>query len=147
MSDGSVPVGGFNFQVHVAEVDERGDAGPAIEIEAMRVVLPVFRCRPVAARPDAEPDLDGDRLVVQRGHTGSTELHDWWSDEHDPKYRGRVVSVVVLDRDLLPVTVWRFEGCHLAELRYSPLDALESAVLTETVEIGFESVRQLPIRG
>ena len=40
------------------------------------------------------------------------------------------------------VTTWRFTGCHLVHLRFSPLDALESAVLIETAAISFATVTQ-----
>ena len=82
-------------------------------------------------------------LVLRRGHTGSTELSDWWMHERDALLRGsHDVEVTVLDDAGRSVTTWRFTGCHLVDLRFSPLDALESTVLIETAAISFATVTQ-----
>ncbi len=143
MADDATPVGAFHFQVHIAEIGPRGGARRTIELDVQQVVLPTFVGR-TTERPTRDPaGDDADRLVLRRGHTGSSYFYDWWEQERNPKYKGsRAVGVTLLDRDLRPATIWRFTGCRLASFAYSPLDALESAVLMETAAIEFESVAQ-----
>ena len=70
------------------------------------------------------------------------DLHEWWIRERGPKpSRGRVVAVELLDESNTDVAVaWRFTGCRPIALHYSPLDALESAVVTETIVLAFDDV-------
>ena len=54
---------------------------------------------------------------------------------------GRVVTVELLDETNTEVAVaWRFIGCRPVALHYSPLDALEAAVVTETIVLAFDDV-------
>ena len=47
----------------------------------------------------------------------------------------------VLDETNTEVGVaWRFTGCRPVALHYSPLDALEAAVVTETIVLAFDDV-------
>lgn len=143
-----LPIGGHNFVVRLVQVGPRGGAGREWDVEFDQVVLPTLRVdverhpsiRPVEADATAGRD---DVIVLRRGHTGSTELYDWWSAERDSQQRGsREVHVVVLDDVGRGVTRWSFTGCHLVALRYSPLDANLSSLLTETAEIAYETVAQ-----
>jgi hypothetical protein len=70
------------------------------------------------------------------------DLHEWWMQERGPKRsRGRVVTVELLDETNSEVGVaWRFTGCRPVALHYSPLDALEAAVVTETIVLAFDDV-------
>ena len=82
-------------------------------------------------------------LVLRRGYTGSSDLREWWRQERaSPKRgRGRVVVVELLDETGgEAVTAWRFVGCRPVALHYSPLNALESAVLVETIALAFDDV-------
>lgn len=147
MSDREV-VASFRFRVRLAEIGPRGGARRSRELDVHQVVLPVFRGRPSIDTAEIQRPVGSDeRLTLRRGHTGDAYLYDWWRQERNPKYRGsRVIEVDVLDAVGKPVTAWRFTRCHLAEFRYSPLDALESAVLTEIAEIDVETVEQRSVR-
>ena len=82
------------------------------------------------------------RIVLRRGATGALDLYDWWRqtrDGHPP--RRRTVTVKLLGDDHATVLVtWRFKNVRPVSLAYSPLDALEGAVLMETIELAFDDV-------
>ncbi|HZI43922.1 MAG TPA: phage tail protein, partial [Ilumatobacter sp.] len=106
--------------------------------------LPTLLARPEVAA-DAEAALGDEgssHLVLRRGFTGAMDFHEWWMQERGPKRsRGRVVTVELLDETNSEVGVaWRFTGCRPVALHYSPLDALESAVVTETIVLAFDDV-------
>jgi hypothetical protein len=127
-----VPYGSYNFAVRISGTGRGRGRGDALGFS--EVVLP----------PLVVDDRGGDappRLVLRRGHTGSLELYEWWRRESDPKRR-RPAEVVVdlLDDATRPVTRWRFSGCRLVSVSFSPLDALVSRPLIETAEIAYESV-------
>ena len=113
------------------------------------VRLPPFRRRPDPTREPRETPSPrratetSANLILRRGHTGSTEFYDWWREENDSKRRSRRdVIVTVLNEDGKPVTRWSFDDCRLETFEYSPLDALDSAVLMETAEISFKRATQ-----
>lgn len=151
------PVVGRNFVVRVTRRGPRGGVRDEFELACRQVTLPVLRVGeprvpilgqparpsdPPAAAPDAQPAPD-ELLVLRRGHTGATELYDWWTHERTALLRGsHDVEITVLDEAGQAVTTWSFESCHLVALRYSPLDAIESDVLMETAEISFGTVTQ-----
>lgn len=159
MSSGS-PASGRNFAVRVTRLGPRGGVRAEFELACRRVILPVMRVtertRPVLGRPpagttsdDAVHDGQGadDLLVLTHGHTGATDLHDWWLAERSAVFRGsHDVAVVVLSDDGHPVTTWAFTGCHLVALRYSPLDAVAGDILMETADLSFEAVGQISHR-
>jgi hypothetical protein len=152
------PIGGHNFIVRVQRLGPRGGVRDEWELSCRQVILPVMRVierrSPLSGRPgppvpstaDDGPDGD-DLLVLRRGHTGSTELYDWWSTERTAFFRGsHAVEVVVNAADGSAVTTWGFTGCHLVALRYSQLDAVDADVLMETAEVRFETVTQIAHR-
>lgn len=145
----STPLGAFRFQVELAQRGPRGGAGRTFEVDVSEVLLPAFRREPdrTIKRPEVppspRPESADDLLVLRRGHTGSTEFYDWWEDERNPKRRiRRDVIVTLLNENGKPFTSWVFDECRLESFRYSPLDALESAVLIETAEISFQRAKQ-----
>lgn len=91
----------------------------------------------LAIGADIPASLIGERhLVLRRGYAGAPDLREWWEQERKAprRGRGRVVTVELLDEaGGATVTTWRFLGCRPVALHYSPLDALESAVVTETI--------------
>ncbi len=157
-------VGGRNFVVRVTRRGPRRGVQDEFELACRQVILPVLRVgepevptlgrppRPSVSTPGTAPGptpgtssadhpAPDELLVLRRGHTGATELSDWWSHERAALLRGsHDVDVTVLDDAGKPVTTWAFEGCHLVALRYSPLDAIDSDVLMETAEVSFDTV-------
>lgn len=130
-----VPVGGRDFQVWFGVLGPRGGRAKTFEVACSEVVLP--RLGP------GRDDGASTRLVLRRGHTGSNELYRWWRAQHDgERRRVQEVAVDVLDERREPVTRWEFTGCRLIALEYTPLDAVRSAVLVESIEIEFDEVVQ-----
>ncbi len=139
------PHGARNFRVRVGLLGPRGGRGEERELAFSEVILPPFRLKDRVVPDDRdEPDRGAPRnLVLRRGHTGASELYEWWRAERDAeRLRVREVTVMLLDETSRTVTSWRFTGCHLVSLQYSPLDALDSGALMETVELSFTSVDQ-----
>ena len=160
-----VPASGRNFAVRVTQLGPRGGVRAEFELACRQVILPVMRVversrpllggtlgRRLDGPPNGPPDDDttddgldaDDLLVLRRGHTGATELYDWWSTERSPVFRGsHNVEVVALADDGHAVTTWGFTDCHLVALRYSPLDAVDGHVLMETADVSFETITQI----
>jgi hypothetical protein len=90
----------------------------------------------------AAPPGDGEHLVLRRGATGALDLYAWWDSARRGRApRRRVVTVELLDptgRDVL--MTWRFSEARPVSLTYSPLLAMDSGVLMETIEIAFHAV-------
>ena len=131
------PYRSFNFRVAIGGRSGSNDGFSAVG-------LPTLLTRPDAA-PDAARALGEEHsshLVLRRGFTGAMDLHEWWMRERGPKpSRGRVVTVELLDETKTSVAMaWRFTGCRPVALHYSSLDALESAVVTETIVLTFDDV-------
>ena len=82
------------------------------------------------------------RLILKRGVTGSLDLYRWWDAarrQKDPPKR--TVRVQLMTPDLSrPVLTWTFRGARPLALTYTPLNALEAAVLVESIEVEFERV-------
>ena len=83
-----------------------------------------------------------DRLVLRRGATGALDLYAWWRQARDGRAPARrTVTVKLLADDHASVLVtWRFRNVKPVSLAYSPLDALDGAVLMETIELAFDDV-------
>jgi len=126
------PYRNFNFRVAIGGRSRADDGYCEVRFPAMTIGA------------DVPESLLGERhLVLRRGYTGASDLRDWWEQERKaPKRgRGRLVVVELLDETATAaVTAWRFVGCRPVALHYSPLDALESAVLFETIALAFDDV-------
>ncbi len=134
MSGAADPLPGCNF---IVEFD-----GAAIAFA--QVVLPKL-------------DPAGERapLVLRRGATGADDLFKWAEAERTAPgkdLRTIVVSVLAADRSARPL-FWRFEKCRPVGLSFTPLDALSSDTLMETIELAYESMainppppRRIPVR-
>ena len=131
------PYRNFNFRVAIGGRSSANDGFSAVR-------FPTLLTRPdvAATAAIALADEHSSHLVLRRGFTGAMDLHEWWMRERDPKRaRGRVVTIELLDETNTDVAVaWRFTGCRPVALHYSPLDALESAVVTETIVLTFDDV-------
>ena len=138
------PYGSFRFRV--------GLGGRASE-GFSEVRLPRFLLRPEVTggrtdgRSDGRSDGVGDsaHLVLRRGFSGGLDLYAWSDQERQSKRsRGRIVTVELLEESSHePVVAWRFIGCRPIALEYSPLNALESAVVVETIVLSFDHVEMI----
>jgi len=85
--------------------------------------------------------LPARHVLLQGGVTGATELADWWRAERAPKSSARTVVVELTDPgSRAPVLTWTFRRCRVVQLSHSPLDALEAAVLTESLVFEYADV-------
>jgi phage tail-like protein len=132
------PYRSFNFRVTIGGRARADDGFSAVR-------LPTLLTRPDVAvhAENALGDEGSSHLVLRRGFTGARDLHEWWMQERGPKpSRGRIVAVELLDETNTEVAVtWRFTGCRPVALHYSPLDALGSAILTETIVLAFDDAQ------
>jgi hypothetical protein len=117
------PHTGSRFLVAIGEHDGREAAAGFAE-----VVFPSFTHH---RERETTGDADGARLVLRRGVTGQLDLYAWWDEVRRGKTPPtRTVRVHLLADDHRTVVT----------LSYSPLNAMDSAVLMEEVALAFEHV-------
>jgi phage tail-like protein len=125
---GSRPFLTSNFRVDFGDGKARNASGGFAE-----VIFPEFRLEPV-------PGVTENKLILKRGVCGALELYTWWEQTRlglaPPRPK---VAVQLLRQDLRTVALtWTFHQVRPVALSYSPLRALEDAVLIETLELAFE---------
>jgi hypothetical protein len=114
------------------------------DVAAVEVIFPEGRI--VAER--------GKRLVqygsmtLRRALTASKDWYRWWDSARRPGARdvSRTVRVIVVDRLQADVNSWTFSTAEPTAYSLSPLNALSSAPLVETLELsvgGFEAAFDL----
>lgn len=82
--------------------------------------------------------------VLERGVVpGDNEFFAWLDTAHVGTVERRDVVVKLLDEQHAPAMVWRLRRCFPVGLDWSPLDALHSQVLIETLRLAVESVEVL----
>jgi phage tail-like protein len=138
-----LPYGSFNFRVAL------GGRGRALEgFSEERLPTLVLHADAVDAVAAGAAGAAGDdydtsaHLLLRRGFSGALDLYGWWDHQRRSKRsRGRTVTVELLDEsNVAPVVAWRFLGRRPVALEYSPLNALESAVVVETIVLSFDHV-------
>ena len=78
-------------------------------------------------------------LIVRRGAIGSLNWYQWWNEERNGGQTARTIRVSLLSEDLTQtVLTWKFLRARPVSLRYSPLNALGTEPLVESLEIAFE---------
>lgn len=119
------PTGGNNFAVGLGDGNSIGFA---------EVIFPSF-----AVNPDT---LSPPLLRLRRAATGALDLYGWWDNmRRDPKGALRTVTIDLLSHDFrVEVLRWRFIKARPVSLEYSPLDASQSAIVSETLVLAFERV-------
>lgn len=126
------PCGNAHFLV---DLGDRADPGAA-QAGFMAVVFPTFQA------DDGAAAAQGQHLVLQRGVTGALNLYAWWDQARRGKApKRRAVKVSLLADDLQTVVMrWQFANARPISLAYSPLNAMEGALLVETLTLAFDSV-------
>ena len=130
------PYRSFNFRVAIGARARAGDGFNEVR-------LPTFAVHPegLSQAATALGDESSSHLTLRRGFNGATDLQEWWTQERLPKRtRGRLVTVELLDEAFDTAATWRFSGCRPVALHYTPLNALESTVVTETIVLAFDDV-------
>src|SRR5262245_44573304 len=105
------------------------------------VIFPDFVLPPT---DDAAPAPPG-HLILKRGFLGSRDLYEWWNNaRHGRAPKTKTLHIRLLDDDhQTVVATWRFRGVRPVRLSYSPLRAIESGFVVETIEIAFERMEML----
>src|SRR5215472_1944881 len=78
-------------------------------------------------------------LVLRRGASADAELADWWKQAAAGTSAPRNLSVFVIDASGAPQIRWNFTRAEPVRYTLSGLNALEPAVLVETIELQVES--------
>jgi phage tail-like protein len=135
----------------------RHDGGRAEPLTGANFRLEIDGLRDVAAVEVIFPDgrivtERGKRLVrygpltLRRALTGSTDWYRWWDSARRPRARARdvrrTVRVILIDRFHDDVSEWTFAAAEPIAYGLSPLNALLSAPLIETIELsvgGFDA--------
>jgi phage tail-like protein len=135
------PLEGSNFLV---------DLGAGNDASIARVDFPVALLNEVAyrsgndrtAEPRKQPGLASySHLVLHRGLTTNLDLWSWWEQARvGDSAVDRDVRVKLLDAGRQPVLTWLFRSAFPAVYRLSPFDAAANDVITETVELAFDSM-------
>ncbi len=122
------PCTGANFLVSFGRADAHAESAGFSE-----VIFPTFTV-------EAEQNAPAPSLVLKRGTSGGLDLYAWWDKARRGKTpQRRTVKVELLAEDRRTVVLtWRFFNARPLSLAYSPLNALEGAVVIETLELAFE---------
>ena len=97
------------------------------------------RPRPVAGVGSA-PKLECGSLIVTRGQTLSSDWYEWWNEaRRSTSDSGRSVVVVLLDSAGAEALRWKYSGARPIAYRVSALNALESGLLAESLEIAVKT--------
>jgi len=128
------PYASSRFLVNLGAGDSRTASAGFCE-----VVLPAMQV------PEGDPFVVPEYLVLRRGFVGALDLHAWFGKASRGKApKRRTVRIELLDDDgERVVATWRFRNVRPVSLSYSPLRAMEPAVLIETVELAFDRVELL----
>ncbi len=132
------PYTGSNFWVDFGGTDPRAASAGFCE-----VIFPKFAIEAEQVEAIAAADTATSRhLVLKRGVTGSTDLYAWWAKARRGKAPlRRTLKVALLNDDQSEVVLtWRFRNVRPVSLSYSPLRAMESGVVIETLELAFDSM-------
>ncbi len=130
-ADGT-PVAGCHFRVELADGN-----GRASEVACAEVVFPLL-----SARPDASEAHADEHLVLRRATSDDTALHDWWEKTRRGRApQRRTVRVMLLAPDHERVVKrWRFRNARPVTLHYTPLNAMDSTLVMESLAIAFDGV-------
>ncbi|MBI3367088.1 MAG: phage tail protein [Burkholderiales bacterium] len=126
------PVTNAHFLV---DLGDRADPRAA-QAGFMEVVFPVFHADDSGATPGQQ------HLTLKRGATGALNLYAWWDQARRGKApKRRTLKVTLLaDDQQTAVMRWQFSNARPLSLAYSPLNAMEGAVLIETLTLAFDRV-------
>ncbi|HKW97495.1 MAG TPA: phage tail protein [Bryobacteraceae bacterium] len=82
------------------------------------------------------------RLVLRRAASTDRDLSEWWQQMAHGRPTPRNVAVILLDtRGQEPIR-WNFVGAQPVRYSLSPLNAMEPALLMETIELEIENFKR-----
>ena len=122
------PFTNHRFKVEVEGIEASG---------ALAVTLPEAR---IVAGARSTPKLECGALTLTRAQTLSSGWYDWWNAcRSATSSPDRIVVVVLLDAGGADALRWKYTGARPVAYRVSTLDALQSGVLAETLEIAVKT--------
>jgi phage tail-like protein len=138
------PYHGMNFTVDLGTGDTDSSTAGVIE-----VIFPEARIQTCEYRNgnyrDNEPIkiqslTHYGNLVLRRGAIGSLDWYEWWHDARNGNPDvARTVVVQLLSEDRKEaVLTWRFHRARPANYQFSPLNAVMTETLIESLELAFE---------
>lgn len=156
------PVAGYNFEISLLESDS--SIGSALTTVALSTALgsPVAgfsRCSGLEVTLEIEPYKEGgnngtvlqfptraswSKLTLERGLALTTDLWDWFYSFVEGNGHRRDGIITLRDAAGEPHTVWGFRRGLPARYGGPSLDAMQSAVAIETIEIAHEGLYQIP---
>jgi phage tail-like protein len=117
-----------------------------VEIEGLRstgaleIIFPEAR---IVRSPHRAAHTRCGNLVLKRGLTASADWYDWWDRARRSKVAPKaIVRVVLMDARGQDANRWIFRNVRPVAYHVSPLNALGSEILIETLEAtvgGFEA--------
>jgi phage tail-like protein len=156
------PVAAYNFEVSLLESDT--SFGTALTTVVLSTALgsPIAgfsKCSGLEVTLEIEAYKEGgnngtilqfpsraswSKITLERGIALTTELWDWFYGFVEGRGRRRDGVVTLRDANGQPHTVWAFRRGLPARYGGPSLDAMQSAVAIETVEIAHEGLYQIP---
>jgi phage tail-like protein len=109
-----------------------------VEIEGLShtgVVEVVFPEARILGRRGKTAILQYGSLTLKRGMTGSADWFRWWDAARGAAAARRTINVVLMDRLGADVQRWTFPGAVPVAYVVSPLNAIQSETLMETLEL------------
>lgn len=139
----SKPYPGFNFLVDLGDGDQ-----DSVESGLMEVIIPDARIHVYEYRNGNEKSNTSrkvetltryENLILRRGVIGSLGWYNWWNAVRNGEQVSRTIRISLLDEARTGVVqTWLFLHARPVSYRCSPLHALATETLTETLEIVFE---------
>jgi phage tail-like protein len=128
------PTLGSNFLVDLGDGKAQRSSGGFAE-----VIFPEFRLEPGHEAHATTPGT-WRTLILRRGICGALDLYTWWDKARAGKAgRGKVLRIQLLAQDHQTVVLtWTFHKVRPVALSYSPLNARESEVAMEAIELTFD---------
>lgn len=137
------PYSGSNFHVDLGSGKLEGPEAGLLE-----VIFPEVQLQTAEYRNGNEPTNEPRKiqsivrygnLLLKRGVIGSLSWYQWWDAMRNGDQALRNIIVTLLPEDRSgPVLAWKFVRARPVRYHFSPLHALDSEPLTETLELAFE---------
>src|SRR5687768_6521451 len=136
------PYPSSHFLVDFGDGNAWAVSGGFSEVIFPEFVIKIGKRAQGAQTPSTDSILERQRshLILKRGAIGSLDLYDWWNKTRLGKAPKRQMLKVHLlaDDQRTVVMSWHFTNVRPVALAYSPLRAVETGVLIETLELAFD---------
>lgn len=138
------PYSGMNFSVDLGDGQEDGTGTGLLEVGLPHAALTVLKYRNGNDRDNAVKKLQTttqySNLVLKRGALGALNWYAWWNAMRNGEQGiQRNITVRLLSEDHGDVVmVWKFRNARPVNYHFSPLNALGTEALVETLELAVE---------